>query len=1015
MDLNNVFIEARGRKEVPFNEPSDLVFEDGSTGQEFIDEVYKKYGQNDFKLGDFFKRVWRKNLVQNDRNKIKKFAKYGFIEDQPKKGYYALTQKSLNFISNASSSPAPSVDPSQSANAEPDEDMDAGSDKNVKGKLAKSKLDLKNRVKKKMGVISKSSKFYDLVFEILTHMEEHIDTHAKMNFLLTGDPGTGKTSFVKTLSDIIGIPRVIIEAPHITEEHIVNIPFLVISGNKLKKGNMAVDDRSMEVVRAESNLVTEIRKSQNRKKPIEQVESQMKRNKIAWAMYNKDGGKIKKFVQDIRPHYNTILFLDEYYRNANETIKNVLRNILNGKIGNSPIPKGTYIIYASNMNDEGLAPVFGQEQFRKLNFDQPEKSDWFNYMYSKFGNYEDAEGDSDFNGTENVEAGEDIVDEETGEVIKKVSDDKIEIKPEVFLKFEDILTQEDFGSMSNNVRLSPRRLEQMLLYISESLPVDSVREAQALLSFVKTNLKDYEEGGLHEKYLEMDNAVRQLIVETSDKFNDVSELENVGPLRPEDWKYEMAHQLAMKMKLKDKRQYVPIISGPPGISKTRTATITAKQLGLEIIEMDVANASAEDVVGLPIPEEQRDEVNVKFSNPPMFEAIMKEYNEKVVKPGKKPNAEGFTTLLFFDELSRAKVPVFNAIREVLLEKQFGEKHPLPDDMVVMGAMNPTGEGVEELTLHVRDVLDIVEAQPSYSEFIDYIKTKKSYLEADKKLGFEISQSMVAILNNLVTDFKVTEDEEGNKIGIEQQPFNWGAGQGINFYVSPREMDGGMKGAIASIQSNFVRRYDWDLSKSYTEDEFETYIDLALKITSRVFAEQMLGFVTEHKNEFGSEVSKMISSRIMTDSKYRDAFQNIKEKKDPYTTTLSSLMKDFDGDFKEAFDAEYLSNYVLKFDPSKMAAEFTEIINNYVFATKMTPIDKYTKIYNMFDVLQKSLTKLNVTNEYRDMIANVANNFLGQVFDKDALTKEDIIDILNNDTLLNMVDDVQEKMKNVMGV
>ena len=49
--------------------------------------------------------------------------------------------------------------------------------------------------------------------------------------MLGGDPGIGKTSFIELFSDLTGVHLITIEIPHIVEEHIINIPFLVYNPN----------------------------------------------------------------------------------------------------------------------------------------------------------------------------------------------------------------------------------------------------------------------------------------------------------------------------------------------------------------------------------------------------------------------------------------------------------------------------------------------------------------------------------------------------------------------------------------------------------------------------------------------------------------------------------------------------------------------------------------------------------------------------------------------------------------
>ena len=129
--------------------------------------------------------------------------------------------------------------------------------------------------------------------------------------------------------------------------------------------------------------------------------------------------------------------------------------------------------------------------------------------------------------------------------------------------------------MNHKVRTSPRRWEQLLLYINASLPAEDAKEAKSLLTNVKANFKNYlsgEKSALADKVLD---AVAQLIKETSDL--DVSATDENDA---EEWQDTLEHQIKQKMKLGEHRKYIPIVSGLPGIGKTTHATKIAKDLDL---------------------------------------------------------------------------------------------------------------------------------------------------------------------------------------------------------------------------------------------------------------------------------------------------------------------------------------------------------------------------------------------------------------------------------------------------
>jgi midasin (ATPase involved in ribosome maturation) len=85
--------------------------------------------------------------------------------------------------------------------------------------------------------------------------------------LLAGDPGVGKTSFIRFLCKLFGLNLVVLEVPHITEEHIINIPYIRYNpvNNQVKTDVVRVEQKSdFDLVLAESNLYTVLKNT----KPI---------------------------------------------------------------------------------------------------------------------------------------------------------------------------------------------------------------------------------------------------------------------------------------------------------------------------------------------------------------------------------------------------------------------------------------------------------------------------------------------------------------------------------------------------------------------------------------------------------------------------------------------------------------------------------------------------------------------------------------------------------------------------
>jgi septin family protein len=98
-----------------------------------------------------------------------------------------------------------------------------------------------------------------LTKKVMRHMKSMQRGTQAGGVLLAGDPGIGKTTFVNFLGNFLGIKTVTIEVPHVTEEHLINIPFIVFdpATNSQRPGGDQLatkKDASYELVLAKSNL-----------------------------------------------------------------------------------------------------------------------------------------------------------------------------------------------------------------------------------------------------------------------------------------------------------------------------------------------------------------------------------------------------------------------------------------------------------------------------------------------------------------------------------------------------------------------------------------------------------------------------------------------------------------------------------------------------------------------------------------------------------------------------------------
>lgn len=598
-----------------------------------------------------------------------------------------------------------------------------------------------------------------LVDKFLDNMVSQRQGTGVSGILLAGDPGVGKTSFVKFLSQLLGIKLITIEAPHLTEEHIINIPFIVFDPTKKseKEGVGVEKEADYKIVLSQSHLVSEINH-------VQKIEDQEYLNTIKSApadvkkIFEKYGGDdhtVPDEFAEVREHFKCLLFLDEFYRQTSTRIRNMLRGILNGNIGTDKVPQGTYVLYASNLDDnnETVEGIPLNHQYAKtIEFTAPNKDDWFGYFVSKFEH-----------------------------------DDKVHLNKKVIDKFYDLLEEEDINHFDPDagVRIAPRRWEQLLLYINSSLPVKNEKEALALMTNVKANFKDYLTG-------EHAKLVKAVLKATSELIDDISGVK-VGENATNDdsdWRDTLEHQIATKIKLGEHRKYIPIMSGLPGIGKTTHAARVAEHLNLRYIHIDCSTLDPEDVIGIPLSKTSKkdgeDHVETKFSEPKLYKHILaeakrldKEHLDEVkddkgaVEEYKKQH---FKYLIFFDELNRATPKVFNGLRRVILEKSFGDNLNLPTGSIVVAAINPHDRGAYDLTKHMKDVVDVIDSAGSWDSTVSYLKSMPVKVKNEKS-----KDVVLDVIETFANKFKDKSDEVKSK----QKQFYLDVGA-ERVYISPRE-------------------------------------------------------------------------------------------------------------------------------------------------------------------------------------------------------------------------------------
>jgi len=830
---------------------------------------------------------------------------------------------------------------------------------------------LNARVKKfKAPKVSSNNLFSEQVFKMLSLMDgQAAQAGVKNSLMLTGDPGTGKTSFIRNFAKLLGLPLIPIEAPHITEEHIINIPFMIIRGNKVKKENAIIetagkanldDKQEFDIVQAESNLVTKLKAMKNLKLKDQQHIASIASDKNLRPIYL----NYKSLIDSIRDSYHCILFLDEYYRNDNMKIRNILRNILNGRIGNDKIPKGTFIVYASNMEDDGVEDIPMNNDFAEMEFKTPDREQWFKYILNK---YEENSG-NDYPG--------------------------VKLQPEVFNKFYDVLEQSDlsYEDATAEVRNSPRRWEQILLYVNASLPVSNIKEARTLMSNLQVNFRNYTEETVSNLYPKFEKMVVGLIKETSG-------IEFDGrPTNQVDWKDTLQQQLEVKIKLdgqsdseKEVRQYVPVVSGEPGIGKTAHMRTVADDLDLHFIHIDVSTLTRESTTGIPKASQATDidgnpefdqngnpVMTTEFSKPELLDLIEKKMQEELAEDEMFPEDQRkkgkgkYRFLLLFDELTRADAQVFNAIRKLLLEKSFNEQYDLPKSIMTVGALNPVDNGAEELTKHMRDVLDIIPSRASWAKTESYLLSEERPVGLEEVMGFDLNTATVGALKGLLQQYQSKdEDWRGNPVSKEERLFNLRDGSNI-IYISPREITDivtmtnanivnrltkvGLKSFSNEVQSEEVDGMSDDefmqlmmqqaenpdsvkekiaqdkgifnLRNRYSEEDYDVFIRAMINEFREAWASK-LTFICKKMDIDAANVLSLTTGFISTNSVVYDQYEAIKTLVVDDVKNIEEMFDAYWDNPEELYDSPHFDNYLtVNFTaPQKFTQEITDYLSD----------------------------------------------------------------------------------------
>lgn len=308
--------------------------------------------------------------------------------------------------------------------------------------------------------------------------------------------------------------------------------------------------------------------------------------------------------------------------------------------------------------------------------------------------------------------------------------------------------------------------------------------------------------------------------------------------------------------------------------------------------MPVADTSGRD-------EDGKGAMRVKFTMSQLYRQIVDEMRAKDAEYLKaNPSAKStyakreWKYLLFFDELNRTSTRVFNALRRVILEKDFGED-VLPQETIVIAAINPNGNGTElsDLTSHMVDVMDIIDAKPSWKvtkKFIDRELSRRKPVEAKKKSRAGAAKVASAVSSNendivansseklataLIYGFVKHFTSRTKSLTADERPFFLAVGN-EDVYINPRDYTLFTQQTVATLNRcipQYLDEYtdDMDGSEQNTSVANENFKQNMREIL--VKAMDSLLHMILHRNqrddEDGHTTRKLIHEWVRTDNDF----------------------------------------------------------------------------------------------------------------------------------------------------
>jgi len=582
--------------------------------------------------------------------------------------------------------------------------------------------------------------------------------------MITGDTGLGKTTFVKQFAKVLGMPIVIVEIPHIVEEHLINIPFVIFDNNgKSSDGIAQVPKPGVSLELGKSYLVSTLEK-------LKKLDNGAYRAAInTYDLFLRT--LIEQYEQlnpgeidSIRQTTDRILFFDEYYRQTSPSIRNILRGLTNSKIGNDALPGRTYVMYASNLSDLGgsIDPQSQHTSFIHKDFQAPTAEQWLNFT------------------------------------IGKALNSKINIKAPVVDAFKKHLTNElvSFNDKNNDVRTSPRRWSEVFHYINNAYPFENADFTSILKTTIERQFKG-EDNTLSAASTVLKNIIDELTVSSG------IDLKKIKPVKPGRWRDVLRQNVQTAIEVGDQKKYIPVLQGPPGTGKTAIGVMFEKPpYNLRFIAVDSTTISQDSLPGTPLPNRENGEVSVNFAPPELYIRIIKMMDESLKDYAaqlREEEANGlgnarerwnefqnqkFKYMIFFDEINRVSgVAVYNSLRRLILEKEFNNEYRLTEESLVLAAMNPGDLNTQPMTSHFRDAIDLIDVEANWGDTLEFIKTQTIRELKSSRIGR--SQASIETALVIIESFEKTFTHPAKEFHID---VGGNTRSVITVYFSPRDYD-----------------------------------------------------------------------------------------------------------------------------------------------------------------------------------------------------------------------------------